>query len=497
MALPDLTTVQWILSGFSALLVGLSKAGFGTGAGILAVPLMAAVLGPAEMLPVMLLVLITGDVLSVAHYLRVHDRRNLYMLVPGLLVGIVLGMVVLDWFLGLPNSRLWMRRMIGGISVTFVALQLWRTVLERRSGLPGSPFRPHAWQGVSLGACAGVTSTLAHAGGPLVALFLLPQKLERRPFVGTLLKYFFVGNMVKLVLYTHKGLMQWNHLALALVLVPAVVLGALLGVRMNRRFSDRVFRFAVYCLASAVGLYLLCAPAGEGRGQQTGAGGARWQDVFEEGLAACSREDFTAAAGRFEDAAACGAPTELARFNTGVCLYGAGQYGEARTCFAQVRATDAMMLRARATINEGNCCYRQGLYGEAQGHYAAALDLCGAYLARAERTGGTAMTAGEVIRRASHNLAVLECRERATRRGRDGPQGGAARRGGTPEAADAPDGATQGAETEPPPGSAGSPQQEAEGHRSVGEVLSDALSRDAGAVLRGNSATTRPAGRNW
>ncbi|MCK4375720.1 MAG: sulfite exporter TauE/SafE family protein, partial [Candidatus Brocadiae bacterium] len=62
MGIGELTVWQWTGAAVAALLVGLSKAGFGAGAGLLAVPLMAAVLGPADMLPVMLLVLITGDI---------------------------------------------------------------------------------------------------------------------------------------------------------------------------------------------------------------------------------------------------------------------------------------------------------------------------------------------------------------------------------------------------------------------------------------------------
>jgi uncharacterized membrane protein YfcA len=257
MGIGDLTTWQWLAAGAAAVLVGLSKAGFGSGAAILAVPLMAAALGPAMMLAVMLLVLIIGDVFSVVHYLDEHDRRNLLILVPGLLVGIGAGYFALGWFLNLHDGELWMKRLIGFSCVAFVGVQFYRTVRERQLWVESAPYRPRAWHGVGLGAFAGLTSTLAHAGGPMIDLFLLPQKLEKRIFVGTVIKYFFIGNLVKLIPYFEQGLMTRQAAFLSLLLLPCVVLGTLSGVHLNRKFSDRAFRTVVYSLAFGIGLYLL------------------------------------------------------------------------------------------------------------------------------------------------------------------------------------------------------------------------------------------------
>ncbi len=142
MGIADLTILQWSAAAIAAALVGLSKAGFGTGAGLLAVPLMVTVLGPADMLSVMLLVLITGDLFSLAHYPREHDTRNLAILIPGLLVGIAVGTFALDWFLGLPDARLWMKRLVGFLSVAFVGVQFYRMARERRLAAPGGVYKP-------------------------------------------------------------------------------------------------------------------------------------------------------------------------------------------------------------------------------------------------------------------------------------------------------------------------------------------------------------------
>jgi uncharacterized membrane protein YfcA len=254
-----LSLMQWAVLVTSALLIGLSKAGFGGGAALLAVPLMTYVLGPREMLSVMLFVLITGDILAVIYYPRDSDRRNLAMLIPGLLLGIGLGYLALHWFLDRPASESvrWMNRLIGALSVLFVLVQAARMVHWRRKGAHMQPYRPRYWHGISVGTCAGFTSTLANAGGPLLTIFLLPQDLEKRVFVGTTIIYFMVGNLVKVVPYSLMGLMTRPNLLLSVVLAPAVLVGTLIGVYLNDKFSDKNFRLIIYGLAFLMGIYFL------------------------------------------------------------------------------------------------------------------------------------------------------------------------------------------------------------------------------------------------
>jgi hypothetical protein len=267
MELLELSTLAWIAIGTSALLVGLSKAGFGAGAGILAVPLMTIGLGSAQdMLPVLLPVLIAGDVFSLIHYPGQKNWRNLAMLVPGCLLGVGLGWLALHWLgdlsqLQVGSSSLtgeaMLQKFVGGICVLFVVIQLWRYFRESRLTERAEPFRPKAWQGVGLGSAAGLTSTLAHAAGPLVALFLLPQKLDKRVFVGTTVTYFFFGNLIKFIPFTAQGLFTTPRVMTSLILVPAVVAGTLIGVVLNRKIDDRVFVLIIYGVALVAGLNLL------------------------------------------------------------------------------------------------------------------------------------------------------------------------------------------------------------------------------------------------
>lgn len=491
----ELSAWQWAGAGIAALLVGLSKAGFGVGAGILAIPLATIVLGPERMLAVMVLILITGDIFALVHYPGKLSRRNLLVLVPGLLAGIMIGALALEWFQGLEDGQFWLERLIGVLCIGFVALQAWRgAVARRRSGAAG-PWRPRPWHGVALGTGAGIASTLAHVGGPLVAFYLLPQQLGRQVYVGTVVRYFFIGNMVKLIPYTRGGLMTLEVGTMALALVPCVLVGSLIGVRLNRKFSDRAVRVAVYCLALAVGLWLLFSPEKEGP-ERTAAARS-----FETGLEALDSGRYGAAERAFDDAADLAGPWQpAALLNRGIALYRLERCAEAERVLARAARIGGGIIPLRASFNRGNCAYREGRLAEAVEWYECAAEGCRAALA--EEGEATAPHVRELLARARTNLSVAQARLVAEEDRHDGPgQEGGDGGGGDADGADASDiegrSGTAGAPTAGQGAAAGGGQGTGPGLRSISEVLADVQERDTGPVLRPSGSARRDDGGNW
>jgi len=510
MGIGDLATWQWLAAAAAAVLVGLSKAGFGSGAATLAVPLMAAALGPAMMLAVMLWVLIIGDVFSVIHYLDKHDRRNLLILVPGLLIGVATGYLVLGWFLRLRDGEVWMNRLVGLSSVAFVGVQFYRGLRERRLGVESVPYTPRAWHGVGLGAFAGLTSTLAHAGGPIINLFLLPQKLEKEVFVGTVIKYFFIGNLVKLIPYFSQGLMTRQAAIVSLLLLPCVVLGTLSGVYLNRRFNDHVFRIVVYSLAFCIGLYLLTGwevrPSEKSTAQKQTAPAAE-QDAtsaFRGGLSAYQKRDYDAAAAAFRNAAVQPGPCrDRARFNSALALYQAGRYAEADDAFQPLGNSTDRDVFLQLPFDRGNCAYRLGSFSSAADLYFLAVQGCHAELAApgAGQSAERAALVPELLRRAEHNFALARARSEGAARAQQRTTAGSPASEGSATASGAGEAASE-SETVPgrpsPAGQAtGDSSGSAAGTRSVEAVLSNVTSRDTGPVLKAGAVRTAPSARSW
>src|SRR5262249_23144148 len=153
------------------LFIGLSKAGFGGGLGMLTTPLCVLAFGAGGheatfAIGTLLPLLCSGDAFSLYHYWGKWDRRNLRYLIPGVILGVILGVRLVGRF-----SPRQLNIAIGLLAVLFVLFQLIKERIFRAEGA----FSPNHAVGVPCGIGAGITSTFAHGAGPVVSLFLIPQ----------------------------------------------------------------------------------------------------------------------------------------------------------------------------------------------------------------------------------------------------------------------------------------------------------------------------------
>tara|TARA_Y100000588_G_scaffold372962_1_gene446194 strand:+ start:2131 stop:2913 length:783 start_codon:yes stop_codon:yes gene_type:complete len=247
---PDYPDVFWVLAATSVVFVGIAKAGFGGGVGVIATPLMALIIPVVDAAAIMLPILITCDIFSVLHYQRSFDKRSISHLLPGAVVGVAVGAVFFGYFA--TNEQV-LRIGLGILAILFVVFQVARTLflglVEKRH--PGVP------EGVLMGALSAFTSTLAHAGGPPVTIYLLPQKLPRQIYVGTTVIFFASLNQIKLIPYIGMNLLRIDHLTTIAVLVPLCYVGVKLGIFLNTRFPEAWFNRVVYMVLFITGVQLV------------------------------------------------------------------------------------------------------------------------------------------------------------------------------------------------------------------------------------------------
>jgi len=117
--------------------------------------------------------------------------------------------------------------------------------------------RPHSAEGVLMGALSGFTSTIAHAGGPPLAMFLLPQRMSKDIYVGTTAVFFAVTNVLKLLPYGLLGILKVGNIATIAVLSPLCYVGVRLGVYLNRHFNDKWFNILIYTILFFSGIQLI------------------------------------------------------------------------------------------------------------------------------------------------------------------------------------------------------------------------------------------------
>jgi uncharacterized membrane protein YfcA len=228
------------------LLTGISKTGIPGLFGGMAVPLLSLVIPPLQAAALMLPVLCFIDLFGLRAFRGIYDRRNMPILLTGLAIGVVLGVLV---FTLVPRD--FMRILIGTIAVAFALNNIFGWARNRPPTTASWP-RGVFWSGLS-----GLTSFVAHAGSPPIMAYLLPQRLDRKIYVGTTVWFFFASNYAKLIPYAYLGQLDLSNLATAAVLLPFVPMGVKLGVFVQGKLDEKVFYQLSYWALLAIGLKLL------------------------------------------------------------------------------------------------------------------------------------------------------------------------------------------------------------------------------------------------
>jgi uncharacterized membrane protein YfcA len=241
------------LAALGIFLVGLSKAGFGGGLGILTTPLCVIAfhhrgLSPAFALGVLLPLLCAADSISLYYYWTKWRAENLLYLLPGAVAGTVAGLYLIHHF-----SPRQLNSAIGLICIAFVLFQLLRQQIFKAEGA----FAPNHAVGIPCGIGAGITSTFANGAGPLVAMFLIPQKLPKEIYVGSTVLIFAWINWIKLAFFIPFKIVTERTIWVSLSLAIFVPLGVWAGIWLNRIFPEKLFMKVVYLLTFLAGLELL------------------------------------------------------------------------------------------------------------------------------------------------------------------------------------------------------------------------------------------------
>jgi uncharacterized protein len=257
LAAPDF---KIILAVFAVTFIGISKAGFGGGLGMLTTPMAVLAFGSKDAVGIVLPLLCAGDAFSLYHYWGKWEKRNLAYVLPGVVVGVIIGVQLV----GMLNPRQ-LNVAIGSLAVVFVLFQVTKEKIFAAEGA----FKPNHAVGVPCGVGAGITSSISHGAGPLIALFLIPQRMPKEIFVGTNVFIFTWINWIKLPFFAiDQSMLPWPVFTPHALITPEtlwlsakyfalVPVGVWLGVWMNRRFSEKGFMRFVYVALFLTGLELI------------------------------------------------------------------------------------------------------------------------------------------------------------------------------------------------------------------------------------------------
>jgi len=242
----ELSTVQWIIAGFVALMIGFSKTGV-PGAGILAVPLVAIILPAKESTGFLLPILALADIMAIIYWKRHVDWSQLRRLfIPWTIIGVVAGFFIMR---DLSNELL---KPAIGVLVLVLIIGSW--IRER---MVKDDAIPTHWSFVgSMGMLAGALSMMANAAGPVMIIYLLSQRFDKKQFIGTQAWFFWILNLSKMPFSLQQNLITVESFLTNVALLPAILGGGILGIYLVHRISQKAFNTIILVLATAAALKL-------------------------------------------------------------------------------------------------------------------------------------------------------------------------------------------------------------------------------------------------
>jgi len=239
----------WILllALFGALCIGLSKSGL-AGTATLNVVLMAQIFGAKPSVGLVLPLLIVADLLGFLINRKGGSWRQIVPMMPPAIAGVIVGWLLLD---RIDNAVA--RVVIGWIILGLLAFNF---ILRRRRE-QFLALTEHRGFAHGMGFLAGTVTMIANAAGPVMTVFLLSQRLEKREHLGVFCRFFLFINLFKLPFSNSVGLISGPSLLTNLVLLPGVFLGIYLGWQILKRIPQDAFENTLAILTAFAAIWLV------------------------------------------------------------------------------------------------------------------------------------------------------------------------------------------------------------------------------------------------
>lgn len=172
--------------------------------------------------------------------------RPALRMIPGVLVGVVLGVSAL----GALDRDL----MVRTLGVTIIAISLWNL----RTPTPQTGEAP-IWDGVA-GFLGGLLGGAFNTGGPAIVAHLYRRPDSPQAVKATNQLIFLTMGLARLPTATAQGQMTSSIWIEAAIMVPILVAGLLIGIRLGRRVSPTQFRRVSWLALAAMGGALVFSP---------------------------------------------------------------------------------------------------------------------------------------------------------------------------------------------------------------------------------------------
>ena len=241
-----LSGIQWVAVFFAVFLLGLAKAGI-KGIGIIIVVILAFVFGEKPSTGILLSLLISADILAVIYYNRHAQWEFIKKLMPWMVIGVLVGV-----WIGNDISEGLFKKLMAIIIIGSVLLMFYFEN-KKTIAIPNN-----LWFSSSAGFLSGFSTMIGNLAGPIANIYFLAMRLPKNEFIGTAAWLFFIINVFKLPfhIFVWKTVTK-ESLVLNSVMIPVLIIGFYLGVRIVKLISNINYRRFILFVTALGGLILL------------------------------------------------------------------------------------------------------------------------------------------------------------------------------------------------------------------------------------------------
>jgi uncharacterized membrane protein YfcA len=237
------SVIEIIFLGMGALAASTLAAVSGFGGAAVLLPILAAVFGVREAIPILTVAQLIGNASRVGFNWRQLDLRVVMWFSLGAVPMALLGGVL---FAKAPLHAL--TRLLGAFLIFVVVYRPMR---------PNTFYKPTLKSFAAIGAGASVISALLGSVGPIMAPFFLAYGLMKGAYIGTEALATVVMHVTKMVAYRKMDILSLRMVLIGLALGPIMVVGSLLGNKIVDKIPDRTFALIIEAVMVIAGLMFL------------------------------------------------------------------------------------------------------------------------------------------------------------------------------------------------------------------------------------------------
>lgn len=243
---PPLTFATILIAVAGVFLISFMKGAFGGGFSIIGIPLLSLVMDPVTAGGLLAPLFIAMDLFALRYWKpSTWSKPDLVLLLPGLITGIGFGYLT---FRFLDHRAIAIVMAV----ITLVFAGLW---ILRGAALTTRP--RSTGKAITAGVASGITTMVAHSGGPPLAMYLLPLGLSKEMYAGTTSMFFTVGNASKALPWLLLAKPNSGVWTLMVICVGAIPVGVVAGWRLHAMLDQRQIYRICYGLLVVAALKLL------------------------------------------------------------------------------------------------------------------------------------------------------------------------------------------------------------------------------------------------